>query len=326
LALAGTAVYIASDMSHGEGSKAVLVACIANGGIAAAKIFGFLLTGAASMLAEAVHSLADTGNQALLLLGSRRGARPATEAHPFGYGRERYFWSFVVAMVLFALGSVYAIYEGVHRFMHPEPLESPIIAVGILGVAVLLEGWSFKTALAEANQMRGDMRWLEYIRRTKAAELPVVLLEDVGALLGLVFALAGVTIALVTGDPRYDAAGSIVIGLLLGVIAILLSREMQSLLIGEAAEPEVERKIRDTLTAARDVKRVIHMRTVHLGPDELLVAAKLDFAGTLSVPELCGRIDEAEAAVRAVVPEAKLLFLEPDVYRDGAAARESRVP
>jgi cation diffusion facilitator family transporter len=326
LALAGTAVYIASDMSHGEGSKAVLVACIANGGIAVAKIVGFLMTGSASMLAEAVHSVADTGNQALLLLGSRRGARPASEAHPFGYGRERYFWSFIVAMVIFALGSVYAVYEGVHRIIHPEPLESPAIAIGILGLAVLLESWSFKTALAEARELRGDMRWIEFIRRTKAAELPVVLLEDVGALLGLVFALAGVSIALWTGDARFDAVGSIVIGILLGAISLLLSREMQSLLIGEAAEPEVEAKIRRALEGARDVKRVIHLRTVHLGPDELLVAAKLELSMTLSVPELCSRIDDAEAAVRAVVPEAKLLFLEPDVYRDEAAARDSRVP
>ena len=311
-------MYIACAMSHGEGSKAVVVACLANGGIALAKIAGFFITGASSMLAEAVHSLADTGNQALLLLGSRRGQREPSENHPFGYGRERYFWSFIVAMVLFALGSVYAIYEGIHRILHPEPLQSPMVAVGILGVAVLLEGWSFKTAVAEARAIRGDMGWIEFIRRTKAAELPVVLLEDVGALLGLVFALAGVTIALVTGDARFDGAGSIVIGALLGVIALLLSREMQSLLIGEAADPEVEAQIRTALSASPDVKRVIHLRTVHLGPDELLVAAKLEFDLRLSVEKLCSRVDEAEIEVRKVVPIAKLIFLEPDVYREDA--------
>jgi cation diffusion facilitator family transporter len=310
-------------MSHGEGSKAVVVACLANGGIAIAKIAGFLVTGASSMLAEAVHSLADTGNQALLLVGSRRGQKQPSEHHPFGYGRERYFWSFIVAMVLFALGSVYAIYEGIHRILHPEPLRSPVVAVAILGVAVLLEGWSFKTAVGEARELRGDMGWLEFIRRTKTAELPVVLLEDVGALLGLVFALAGVTIALVTGDPRFDGAGSIVVGALLGVIALLLSREMQSLLIGEAADPEVEAQIRSALSKAPDVKRVIHLRTVHLGPDELLVAAKLEFDLNLTVQALCSRVDQAEVEVRKVVPIAKLIFLEPDVYREGATASMS---
>ncbi len=313
-------MYIASHMSHGESSKAVVVACVANGGIAIAKIVGFLMTGAASMLAEAVHSVADTGNQALLLVGSKRGARPASEQHPFGYGRERYFWSFIVAMVIFTLGSVYAIYEGFHRILHPEPLESPMIAIGILGVAVLLEGWSFKTALTEANAMRGEQGWLEFIRRTKAAELPVVLLEDVGALLGLVFALTGISLALLTGDPRFDALGSVVIGLLLGGIAFLLVREMQSLLIGEAAEPDVEAQIRTALLGCPDLKQVIHLRTVHLGPDELLVAAKVEISLTLSVAELCRRIDEAEVEVRKAVPMARLIFIEPDVYRDGTQA------
>ena len=297
----------------------MIVACLANGGIAVAKIVGFLLTGAASMLAEAVHSLADTGNQALLLLGAKRGSRPASAAHPFGYGRERYFWSFIVALVIFTLGSVYAVYEGIHRLLHPEPLESPLIAVGILGVAVLLEGWSFRTALAEARELRGTMRWLEFIRRTKAAELPVVLLEDLGALVGLGVALIGVSVAILTGDPRFDAIGSIVIGALLGLIAVLLSYEMHSLLIGEAADPHVESEIHAALARGPDVKRVIHLRTVHLGPEELLVAAKLEFSHTLSGAELCARIDQVEAGVRSAVPIARLLFIEPDVYRAPAA-------
>ena len=302
-------------MSHGNSSKAVIVACLANGGIAVAKIVGFLLTGAASMLAEAVHSVADTGNQALLLLGAKRGARPPNAAHPFGYGRERYFWSFIVALVIFSLGSVYAIYEGVHRLLHPEPLESPMIAVAILGVAVLLEGWSFRTALAEASEQRGSMKWLEFIRRTKAAELPVVLLEDLGALVGLAVALIGVSVAILTGDARFDAAGSVVIGVLLGVIAVLLSHEMHSLLIGEAADPGVESRIHTALLSGPDVKRVIHLRTVHLGPDELLVAAKLEFDHHLTSQALCARIDDVEALVRSAVPIAHLLFIEPDVFR-----------
>jgi cation diffusion facilitator family transporter len=304
-------------MSHGT-SKAVAAACLANAGIAVAKIVGFFLTGASSMLAEAIHSIADTGNQALLLLGQRRGQREPDARHPLGYARERYFWSFVVAMVLFALGSVYAIYEGIHRLLHPAPLESPLIAVGILGFAVLLESWSFRTALAEARVLRGKQGWLEFVRRTKTAELPVVLLEDLGALLGLAIAFVGVGLTALTGNSRFDGIGSIVIGVLLGLLAMLLSVEMQSLLIGESAEPEVEEQIHSLLAGSRDVKRVIHMRTVHLGPDDLMVVAKLEFDAGLDVPGLCERIDEAERAVREIVPIARLLFIEPDVYRPTA--------
>jgi cation diffusion facilitator family transporter len=304
-------------MSHGN-SKAVAAACLANAGIAVAKIAGFAFTGASSMLAEAIHSLADTGNQALLLLGQRRGQRAPDERHPFGYARERYFWSFLVAMVLFALGSIYAIYEGIHRLLHPAPLQSPLIAVGILGFAVLLESWSFRTALGEARELRGDMGWLEFVRRTKAAELPVVLLEDLGALLGLAVAFLGVGLTALTGDSRFDGMGSILIGVLLGILALLLSVEMQSLLIGESAEPELEESIHALLAGSRDVKRVIHMRTVHLGPEDLMVAAKLEFDAGLDVPSLCERIDEAERNVRERVPIARLLFIEPDVYRPTA--------
>ncbi len=310
-------------MSHGN-SKAVAAACLANAGIAVAKIAGFAFTGASSMLAEAIHSIADTGNQALLLLGQRRGQRAPDAHHPFGYGRERYFWSFVVAMVLFALGSVYAIYEGIHRLLHPAPLESPLLAVAILGFAVVLESWSFRTALREARELRGDMSWLTFIRRTKAAELPVVLLEDLGALLGLVLAFAGIGLSALTGDSRFDGIGSIAIGALLGVMAMLLSVEMQSLLIGESAEPELDQRIEALLTGTRDVKRLIHLRTVHLGPDELLVAAKLEFDTRLDVPTLCERIDEAERNVREVVPIARLIFIEPDVYRPVEARGSAR--
>jgi cation diffusion facilitator family transporter len=312
-------------MSHAGNSKAVVAACAANAGIAIAKIVGFALTGASSMLAEAVHSLADTGNQALLLFGQRRGQREASAKHPFGYARERYFWSFIVAMVLFALGSVYAIYEGIHRLLHPKPLESPVIALAILGVAVVLESWSFRTALREARALRGAQGWLEFIRRTKAAELPVVLLEDAGALFGLVVALIAVALASLTGDARFDGIGSIVIGVLLGVIALLLSFEMQSLLIGESADPEVEEQIRGALVGSPDVKRVIHMRTVHLGPDDLMVAAKLEFESTLTAAMLCERINGAENAVRKAVPMTRLLFIEPDVFRDAKRGAEASV-
>ncbi len=301
-------------MSHSS-NRAVVVACLANGGIACAKIVGFFATGAASMLAEAIHSIADTGNQALLLVGAKRGRKAPNEKHPFGFGTERYFFSFVVAQVIFALGSIYAIYEGVHRLLHPHAVESPEVAMAILSVAVLLEAWSFKTAVGEARPLRQGMGWLEFIKRTKEAELPVVLLEDVGALFGLLFALIGITTATLTGDSRFDAFGSIAIGVLLGVIALLLSFEMHSLLIGEAADPVVEAKIRSALTASSDVLRVIHLRTVHIGPDDLLVAGKIEFAHHLTVPALCARIDEAEVSIRAAVPIARLIFLEPDVFK-----------
>jgi cation diffusion facilitator family transporter len=301
-------------MSHGS-SKAVIAACMANAGIAVIKIVGFFFTGAASMLAEAIHSVADTGNQALLLFGQKRGGRAPSPRHPFGYSRERYFWSFLVAMVLFMLGSLFAIYEGVHRLLEPEPLQSPMLAVGILTLAAALEGWSFRTALKEASELRGDLSWLQFIQRTKAAELPVVLMEDLGALLGLVVALIGVGLSTWTGDSRFDGIGSILIGILLGGIALLLSFEMQSLLIGEAAEPDVETQIRNALTSTADVKRIIHLRTVHLGPEDLMVAVKLEFDAALDMTSLCTRIDEAEVAVRAAVPMARLLFIEPDIFR-----------
>jgi cation diffusion facilitator family transporter len=299
---------------HEGSNKAIVAALSANLGIAAAKFVGFFLTGAASMLAEAVHSVADTGNQVLLLLGSRRAQREATPQHPFGYGRERYFWSFMVAMVIFVLGGAFAIYEGLHKLRQPEPIASPVIGVGILLVGVLLESWSFHTALGEARKIRGSQTWYEFIRHTKAAELPVILLEDLGALVGLVFALLGVGLAVLTGEPRFDAMGSIAIGLLLVVIAFVLATEMRSLLIGEAASADEEHAIRTALLSGA-LKRVIHMRTTHLGPDELLVAAKIELDSTLSFAEVAREIDAAEARVRAAVPTARLMYLEPDVYR-----------
>ena len=284
-----------------EGSrKAILAALAANMGIAAAKFVGFAFTGAASMLAEGVHSVADSGNQALLLLGGARAQKAATPEHPFGYGRERYFWAFVVALVLFSLGGAFALYEGIEKLLHPHEVTSLGWAVGILGLAMVLEGFSFRTAVHEANPLRGDVPWLTFIRRSKSPELPVVLLEDFGALIGLVLAMGGVITAHVTGNPRYDAIGSIAIGLLLSSIAIVLAIEMKGLLIGESASPERLQTIADEVAAAPSVTRLIHIRTEHLGPDELLVAAKVEFATHLSVPELALAIDEVERRVRRV--------------------------
>ena len=246
--------------------RAIVAAFVANAGIAVAKFVGFAFTGAASMLAEAVHSVADTSNQGLLLLGGRRARRPATEQHPFGFGRERYFWSFVVAVVLFTAGALFALFEGEEKLRHPHELESAGWAVGILVVAIVLESFSCARPCGRAPTSRATLSWRAFIRHAKVPELPVVLLEDIGALCGLVFALTGVGLAEVTGNPRFDALGSVAIGLLLAVIAIVLAMEMKSFLIGEAAAPEQVRRIAGSIEGTAGVRRLVHLRTEHLGP------------------------------------------------------------
>ncbi len=307
-----------------EGSrKAIIAAFFANLGIAIAKFVGFAVTGAASMLAEAVHSVADTTNQGLLLLGGRQARRSATPEHPFGYGRERYFWSFVVALVIFTLGSLFALFEGIEKLRHPHELESVAWAVGILLFGIVLEFFSLRTAIQESAHAKGDQSWWAFIRRSKNPELPVVLLEDIGAMLGLILALVGVGLAEITHNARFDAVGSVGIGLLLGVIAVTLVIEMKSLLIGEAASPAALDRIRRTIEGAESVKRVIHMRTQHLGPDELLVAAKLELDGDLDFHAVCAAIDRAEAAVREAEPSARVIYLEPDHTRPERTTSES---
>ena len=300
-----------------EGSrKAIIAAFLANLGIAVAKFVGFLLTASASLLAEAGHSLADTGNQALLLFGSKRSQRTATPEHPFGYGRERYFWSFVVALVLFSMGGLFALYEGIDKLRHPHETESLWVAIGILGFAVALESFSLRTAVKEANHIKSpNTSWWRFIRNSKQPELPVVLLEDTGAEIGLLFALAGVVLAKITGEPRWDAVGSIAIGVLLVVIAFVLAMEMKGLLVGESASADDQEAIVAALTNAPRVTQLIHLRTEHLGPDELLVAAKLEFRNDLSVAELADAIDETEALLRLAVPIARVVYIEPDIAR-----------
>jgi cation diffusion facilitator family transporter len=300
-----------------EGShRAIVAALVANLGIAIAKLVGFAITGAASMLAEAVHSIADTSNQALLLIGGRRARRAATVAHPFGYGRERYFWAFVVALVLFLLGGVFAVFEGIDKLRHPHDLESATVAVVILLVAIVLEAFSFRTAVVEASRERGALGWWAFVRHAKGPELPVVLLEDSGALIGLVLALFGVGLGAITDNPRWDALGSLGIGILLVVIAAVLVVEMKSLLIGEGASTADEATIRSTLESSPSIRRLIHLRTQHLGPDELLVGAKIELDHTLTLPEIAKCIDEAEQRVRTAVPKARVIYLEPDVARE----------
>jgi cation diffusion facilitator family transporter len=299
-------------MAAGGGSKAVIAALLANAGIAVAKFVGFLITGASSLLAESVHSVADSGNQGLLLLGQKQARREASEEHPFGYGRLRYFWAFVVTVVLFTLGSVFSLYEGYEKLVHPEEITSPAVGITILVVAILLETWSFRTAIVEANHVRGNRGWWSFIRHAKTPELPVVLLEDAGALFGLVLALLGVTLAAITGDPVWDAYGTIAIGVLLGVIAVVLSIEMRSLLIGEAASSGDLTAIKAAIQQTPRVRRLIHVKTQHIGPEELLVAAKVELDEHLTFEAVVATINDAERRVREACASARMMYLEPD--------------
>jgi cation diffusion facilitator family transporter len=301
-------------VDHGS-RRAIIAAFLANLGIALSKFVAFALTGAASILAEAIHSLADTGNQGLLMLGGKRSLKPADEVHPFGYGTLRYFWAFVVALVLFSVGGLFAIFEGIEKLLHPHELDDPRIAIAVLLISVVLESFSLRTAMRESREERRGKSIYQFVRRTKIPELAVVVLEDIGALVGLTFALIGVTLASVLDEARWDAAGSLAIGVLLVVIAIVLAIEMASLLVGEAAAPEVVAKIDGILGGHREVVRVIALRTQHVGPDDIMVNAKLEFDPTLTVARLSAVVNELEAELRAVDPRIRTIFIEPDVFR-----------
>ena len=303
-------------MSAGSGTRAIVAALSANAGIAVAKFVGFLFSGSSSMLAESVHSLADTANQGLLLLGRKRSQREATPEHPFGFGRDRFFYSFVVALLLFTLGAVFSLYEGVHKILEPSPVQAPLVALVILLVATGLEGFSFRTAIVESRPLKGDLSWWRFIRTATEPELPVVLLEDFGALIGLVLALLGVGLSVLTGDGVWDGVAAMGIGLLLGVIAVVLIVEMKSLLIGEGAGPGTLAAITGALEAGR-VERMLHIKTQYLAPDELLVAAKIALTPGLKVEDVAQAIDDAEGRIRAAVPQARLIYLEPDLDRTG---------
>ncbi len=303
-------------MSAHGGRKAIVAAFFANLGIMIAKIIGFLFTGAASMLAEAVHSFADTSNQALLLLGGRLAEKKASSEHPFGYGRERYFWSFIVAMIIFTLGSLFAIYEGWNKLAHDtgHGLDRPEWAIGILVVAIILESFSLRTAVIESQAVKGEQTWWEFVKHSKIPELPVVLLEDIGALVGLILALIGIGLAMMTGDVKYDAMGSLAIGILLGVIAIILAIEMRSLLLGESATDDMIGTITSTVKEQEGVEYLINLKTQHIGPEELLVAIKVEFDNSLTPDEISRRIDVMEACIREKVPIAKRIYVELDVF------------
>ena len=309
--------------TDGHGSKAVVAALFANAAIAVAKFVGFLVTGSSAMLAESVHSVADSGNQGLLLLGGKRAKKAADDEHPFGYGRERYFWAFVVALVLFSLGGLFSLYEGFHKLEEAADggeLTTPGVAIGILAFAIVAEAVSFRTAILESNKVRGEQSWWRFVRTAKSPELPVVLLEDLGALVGLVLALAGVVAAAITGDLVWDALGTMAIGVLLLVIAVFLVIEMKGLLIGEGGTASQVAQIRAALVDGSTVTGVIHLKVAHLGPDELLVAAKVAVSAEVTVAQLARAIDEAEARVRAAVPIARAIYLEPDLLREPVTA------
>jgi cation diffusion facilitator family transporter len=296
------------------GTRAILAAMVANAGIAVAKFVAYLVTGSASMLAESVHSVADTSNQGLLLLGGRQARRIADDEHQFGYGRERYFWSFVVALVLFTLGGLYSLYEGIDKLRHPHEISALGWAIGVLIFGLFLEGYSFRTAIVEARKEKGDRQWWDYIRRSRSPELPVVLLEDAGAMLGLMIALIGVSLAAATGDPIWDGIGTIGIGVLLLVIASVLTVEMRSLLLGEAATKEDIAAITAAVRGSDGVRRIIDLRSQHIGPDELLVAGKVEFDHSLTMSGVADAIDRCEEAIRDAVPYARRIYLEPDLF------------
>ena len=297
----------------------MLAALAANLAIAATKFVAFAITGSASMLAEAAHSLADSGNQLLLLFGRARAGRAQTEQHPFGFGAERYFYAFVVAVVLFTAGAVFSFYEALHKLTHPAPIHSPLVAFVVLVAAIGAESLSLRTAVIQSNRERATRSWLAFIRRAKAPELPAILLEDVAALTGLMFALAGVALTVVTGNGVWDGAGSLAIAVLLACVAALLAVEMKSLLIGESASREVTRAIVAALADGPEVERVIHLRTMHMGPESLLIAAKIAVRHDETAAAIAAGIDAAERRVRAAVPIAELIYLEPDIYRAAAA-------
>ena len=304
-------------MSAGGSSKAIVAALGANLGIAVIKFIAFAITGSSSMLAEGVHSVVDSGNQGLLLRGSRTSRRRATPEHPFGFGRDRYVYGFLVALMLFSAGGLFALYEGVEKIRHPHHLDSPLVAIVVLVIAIGLEGFSLRTAVVESRELKGEESWVAFVRHAKNPDLPVVLLEDVAALTGLVLALLGVGLAELTDQPRWDGIGTGAIGLLLVSVAVVLVIETKSLLVGEAASPAALARIEAELVGP-GVERVIHLRTMHLGPDELLVAAKLAMPAGASLPEVARAIDDAERRVRSAEPAARVIYLEPDLDRERA--------
>ncbi|MGO4689953.1 cation diffusion facilitator family transporter [Glaciibacter sp. 2TAF33] len=303
-------------MSASGGNKAIIAAFSANLGIAITKLIAWAFSGSSSMLAEGVHSIADSGNQLLLLLGGRKARKKADAEHPFGYGRERYVYAFVVSIILFSVGGIFSIYEGIDKVQHPHPLEVPWLPIAVLVIAIVLESYSLRTAIKESNPLRGTQTWVQFVRRAKAPELPVVLLEDVAALIGLVLAFLGVGLTIVTGNPLWDGIGTLGIGVLLVAVAVILGIETKSLLVGEGASEADLNAITAAILDGPETRRIIHMKTLYLGPDELLVATKLAFDSSSRFSDIAAAINSVETRIRAAVPLARTVYIEPDVYVD----------
>ena len=301
-------------MSASGGTRAIIAAFLANAGIALTKFIAWFFSGSTSMLAEGVHSVADAGNQLLLILGGRQAKKKADKEHPFGYGRERYVYAFVVSIILFSVGGIFSIYEGVDKITHPHELENAWLPLLVLSIAIVLESFSLRTAVKESNLVRGRQSWVQFVRRAKAPELPVVLLEDIAALIGLVFAFLAVGLTVITGNPLFDAIGTLMIGTLLIIVAIVLGIETKSLLVGEGANDDDIEKIERAIMAGPEAERIIHMKTLYLGPDELLVAAKLGFTADQKILEIAAATNVIEQRIRVAVPSARVIYIEPDVY------------
>jgi cation diffusion facilitator family transporter len=310
-------------MSTEESPKAVVAALLANLGIALTKVLAWALTGSSSMLAEAIHSFADCGNQGLLLVGGRRSRRAPTRQHPFGYARERYIYAFLVSIVLFSVGGLFALYEAYHKYheVHtgePNDLLTSSwwwVPIVVLLAAVVMESLSLRTAVRESNRSRGGLSWVAFVRRAKSPELPVVLLEDVAALTGLVFALVGVSLTLLTDNGYWDVAGTAAIGLLLVAVAVILGIETKSLLLGESAALGDQRDIEAAIVASDDGLEIINLRTMQLGPGSVLVACKIAVEPSDVAADIVDHINAAEVRIRAAVPDARYVFIEPDVRR-----------
>jgi len=300
-----------SSGSHSSTARAILYAFIANFGIAIAKTWAAWLTGSGSMLAEAIHSYADTGNQVLLYLGLKQSQRPPDAEHPLGYGKLSYFWSFIVAILLFTLGGVFSIYEGFHKFNHPEELSKVWVAIVVLVFAILLEGGSLLGCLREIKNVRGERPFGEWFKHTRNSELVVVLGEDIGAQLGLFLALGFLIAALVTGNPVYDAMGSMCIGVILLVISAFIAWRIKALLVGRSADPEIQEAIEEVIAEQDSIVHVFNTITIQYGPDTML-AAKIKLKDGITIAAVQD-INELERKLKARIPNLKWLFIEPDV-------------
>lgn len=302
---------MSDDKEHGTGH--IIQSLLVNVAIAAVKAVAAYFTKSGSMLAEALHSFSDCGNQILLLVGVRQSRKPADEKHPFGYGRAIYFWSFMVAMMLFLGGGVFSIYEGIHKIREPEPVERVWLGVGILAVSLLLEGSACLSNIKELNKRRGKKPFMQYLKDTTDSDLVVVFGENSAAVLGLAFAIAALALAAVTNDGRWDGIGSAAIGLVLVGVAIFLATEVSSLLLGEAADPEIDGVARELAKEFKEMEAVLNVLTMQQGPGEVLVHIKIAFEASLTVEDACRAINVFEERLREKRPEVKWVFVEPDI-------------